>query len=103
MKINFNNKKSKRSLKVVERLEEIENAVPGAYLRVSRRNVPHLVIPVNGTCYSVAYFSGEKFFRIFHPYPGEARSRFDKIMAQDVIDFFSGLKEVGSVNVSSSD
>lgn len=92
MRINFDNERSKRSLKVVKKLEEIEDAVPGAYLRVSRRNVPHLVVPVNGSCYSVAYFSGEKYFRIFYPYPGPAQSRFDRITTQAVIDFFSELR-----------
>lgn len=92
MRINFNNKRSKGSLKVVRKLEEIENAIPGAYLRVSRRNVPHLVIPVNGSSYSVAYFSGNKIFRIFHPYPGPAQNRFDRFTAQDVIEFFGELK-----------
>ena len=92
MKINFGSERSRRSLKVVKKLEEIENAVPGAYLRVSRRNVPHLVIPINGSCYSVAYFSGEKYFRIFYPYLGPAQSRFDRFTAQAVVDFFGEIE-----------
>ena len=89
MKIDFSSKRSWKSLKAVEKLEEIEDVMPGAYLRVSRRNVPHLVVPVNGSYYSVAYFSGERYFRIFYPYPGPAQCRFDRITVQGVTDFFS--------------
>ena len=93
MRINFDNKRNTKSLKVVKVLEEIEKVIPGAYLRVSRMNVPHLVIPVNGSCYSVAYFSGNKSFRIFYPYPGGAQKRFDRFTVQGVVDFFVILRK----------
>lgn len=54
---------------VTGRLAYINNllAVPGT-LVVSRRGVPHLVLPRCGTTYSVAYFASKKFWRVFYPY-----------------------------------
>ena len=43
--------------------------VTKAYVRESRRGVPHLVIMAGGIGFSVTYFLTTKTFRVFTPYP----------------------------------
>lgn len=73
---------------VIKKLEYLEDNIPGAYLRLSLRNVPHLIVSVNGTSYSIAYFRSNGVYRIFYPYPCEAQTRVDKKTPEEVLKYF---------------
>ena len=66
----------RRSLKCLSILEKIAAQVGGA-VRHSMGGVPHLVVTLGETTYSVTYFSSRRTLRVFSPYPGSSQTRHD--------------------------
>ena len=100
MKVSFRQVKSDD---VVKKLEYLEDNIPGAYLRYSLRNVPHLVVTVDGATFSVAYFRGEKFYRIFWPFLGKVQTRDDRQTPEEVIQYFVEVANEGVKSYRSSE
>lgn len=64
--------------KIQRRLARMQQGIPGAYQRVSQRNVPHLVLRRALRSFSICYFANSDTWKVFWPWPTfgrEQRSR----------------------------
>ncbi len=66
-------------------------------LRTSMRGVPHLLVTLNETIYSVCYFGKSRQFKIFYPYPSNNQQRAYCPTSNDVLRFFKSKKDKAEV------
>jgi len=80
-------------MKVQKKLEEYYHQE--SELRKSEAGVPHLVVSVGATSYSVCYFGRTKSFRIFYPYPciKQRQCVANPKTYNDVLLFFKQVRE----------
>ena len=70
----------------------------GGFVRWSKGGVPHIVVDVSASTYSVCYFGKDKFYRVFYPFPGEVQLRLDFFTSGGVVKYFDGLRGQEWVN-----
>lgn len=77
-------------LNVMAKTELRTNPDVGFRKARSERGVPHIIIKVGATAYSVCWFWQRRIYRVFTPYPslGAAQERFDFAHPGAVTDFF---------------
>lgn len=72
-------KQNLNSERIQSRLQEVIDLVKPyvtkAYIRESKKGVPHVVIGTNDNSFSVTYFLKTRTFRVFHPYPSFDREQ----------------------------
>jgi len=80
------------SNRICKILTDLNSKLDNSIFRISKRNVPHLVID---SYYSVAYFGKSNKFRIFEGYATlDSHSVCDVKTAEEVIEFFKKDKEL---------
>ncbi len=67
-------------------LQDIAIACSGT-LRTSKRGVPHVLVNVEDTTYSIVWFKKTNIFRIFWPYPSDEQHKQDFDTPGKVIAF----------------
>ena len=66
--------------------------------RVSDRGVPHVVIGIGDTKYSICYFVKSETFRIFFPYPATEQTKRNFKTLEDLSTFLSMRRRTDEKN-----
>jgi hypothetical protein len=73
-------------------IREVAPLARDTAFRWSRRGVPHLLVETARTVYSLCYFEGRDFWRVFHPYGRGNQRKWDFGSVEEVIKFLAKRK-----------
>lgn len=78
--------------RINSKLDRMRRALPGSWLRVSDRGVPHLAVRRALRTFSVCYFASSDTWRVFWPWPTYGRRQFKRTFHADgaVVKFLEG-------------
>lgn len=77
--------------KIMIKMIDLAITIKGA-VRISNRDVPHILVPFNDITYSVCYFGSTDTWRIFFPYPSSEQIRITLNSREEVINYFKNLR-----------
>jgi len=77
---------------VMEKVVKMETVLNGKS-RLSNQCVPHILVEVGDTTYSICYFVKRNIWKVFFPYPSGNQTRMKFKTDNEVVEFFQDVRE----------